>query len=128
MGRYFSESETHELVKILIKLKPLNYSHSQKVAILQCLDLIIFADGKADDKELKWLEVIIKHLELPEDIMHVAVKLDAKNSLEELKKMTPLQKDTFKQVLIKMVVVDGKVAIQETQVLSTIFTILGIEI
>jgi len=128
MGRYFSESEKHELVQILVKLKPANYSYSQKLAMIQFLDLIIFADEKADEKKLKWFEVVIGHLELPEDIMHVAVKLDPKNSISELKLMTPLQKDIFKQVLIKMVVIDGVVAVQETQILSKLFDLLGIKI
>ena len=128
MGKFFSESETHELVNILIKLKPANYTYSQKLAMLQCLDLLIFADGKADEKELKWLEVIIQHLELPFEDIHKAVKSDAKNSMNELNQMTPLQKEIFKQVLIKMVVIDGVVAIQESQVLSTIFDVLGIKL
>lgn len=128
MGVYFSESEKHDLVNLLIKLKPANYTYSQKLAMLQCLDLLIFADGKADQKELKWLEVIIEHLELPFDDIHKAVKSDAKNSMNELNQMTPLQKEIFKQVLIKMVVIDGEVAIQESQVLSTIFEVLGIKL
>jgi len=128
MGMYFSESEKHEMVQILVKLKPVNYSYSQKLALLQCLDLVIFADGKADDKEWKWLEMVVKYLELPVDIMGVAVKLDPQNSLNELNLMTPLQKEIFKQVLIKMAIADGNVAIQEAEILSQIFNILGIKL
>lgn len=128
MGKYFSESEKHEMVQILVKLKPVNYSYSQKLAILQCLDLIIFADGKADDREWKWLEMVVMYLDLPVNIMHEAVKLDVKNSINELNLMTPLQKDIFKQVLIKMVVADGAIAVQETQIISTIFNLLGIKL
>lgn len=128
MGTYFNDSELPALVSLVTKLKPANYTYQQKIAILQILDLIIYSDDEADNKELKFLEVIIQNLELEVEILEIAINSDIHNSLNQLKLMTPLQKEIFKQLLLKMVLIDGVVATQESLILSKVFESLGIKL
>ena len=128
MGTYFNDSELPALVSLVTKLKPANYTYQQKIAILQILDLIIYSDDEADYKELKFLEVIIQNLELEVEILEIAINSDIHNSLNQLKLMTPLQKEIFKQLLLKMVLIDGVVATQESLILSKVFESLGIKL
>jgi len=128
MGKYFSDSEMPELISITLKIRSAQFSRSEKLAILQVLDLLIHADHKANEKEMKWLEIIIDKFDLPFEDIHVAVNQDGVKGMMELKSMNSNQKDIFKQLIVKMVTIDGNVVPKQVEILSMVCNIVGIKI
>lgn len=128
MGRYFSDSETPELITILMKIRSAVFSRAQKLATIQVLDLLIYSDDIAHEKELKWLDLIIQYFDLPTEDIHVAIKQDSLKGMMELRSMSSNQKEIFKQLIVKMVIIDGNIAVKETEILLTVCNIVGIKL
>lgn len=121
-----TDTEASGLLKILLNVQYAFFSYEEKMAIIQMLDLVIFADGKADKKELKWMDMVINQFGLKWDHLDAAIKLDHKGSIVILNAMDANKKTLFKEIVLKMATIDGNVTVQEKQVLELMFNMVGI--
>jgi len=128
MVNRLTDSEASELLKTLFKVEYAfpSFSQQEKMAILQVLDLILYADNMADKKELKWMDLVITQFGLTWEYLHIAIKQDAKNNMLILRAMNQQKKLIFKEIVLNMAKIDGSIAIQEKVIYEAIFEIVGI--
>ena len=97
-----------------------DFSYNTKIAILRVLTEIINADNVVHEKEIEYIEELVKQFSLDESYktkMNNIVTLQALNTLSQL---NPQQKEQIAVMMGKMIVIDKDINYNEVKLYNTI--------
>ena len=119
--------------KFVIEDKPEKKSDRifDPVSLLSGLVLVLFADGKVDDGEKKYLDEFVKNRRIPQKVLDDIIKAAEAGELDMLTPDETLDASDWLDKLIEMCLADGEVCAKEQKLLLAFgakFNILTIDI
>ena len=105
----------------------MEFSYNQKMSIVKLLLDIISVDGKIDSRETFLFEKIKQELGLNPEDHYKARDYNTLLCLSIIKAMTPEQKEHYSDLMIKMIMADEEIAVNERIVYDDICEFCGIK-
>ena len=107
-------------------MKELTYI--EKIAVLRVLYDIILADKRIDKREDILFGEIASELEMDSNVKEEVIKANSLLALIYIQDFTQIQKETFAQMMGKMIIIDGDINYNEVKVYNVVCDSCNIDI
>jgi uncharacterized tellurite resistance protein B-like protein len=106
----------------------MNFTLTEKLAIVKALSEIIAADGKIDPSEINYLVHLGRVIGFEPSILNSAKEMNLKEAVTALSGMSDEKRAALAVMMHEMANADGKIVDSELEVIGAVFLAAGIDI
>jgi len=104
----------------------MEFSLSEKLAIVHLIDSLILADGEVHKGEINILSSLMKVIDFDSNFLMQARNLETEYSIKMLKEISNDKKEKLVIILQEVAISDGYVHQKEQDIMKRVFSTLGI--
>lgn len=105
----------------------MEFNLAEKLAIVKMIDSVIYADGVVHKGEINEVSLLMKRIDFDSSFIHFARNIESSQGLVILKDMTDEKKKALARILEDVAKSDGFVHEKEAELLTNIFSAIGVD-